>query len=437
MVCSVPCSIYGSGDNMVCVRRSDGAAIPLKQSEAHLLSRMTTAKTVGDWRETLCKDAVQERLKDGKHAVLGRLLQWTSSFVEDTSNGRATIPYNCLPLYKEFSLNIASLMERGLLAPVEQSLQVIIKSRQPSAENCRITTLCIPTCGRSEYLSRCVRSFSDSLRSHGREDATILVVDDSADRISEGRNREVVTSLQAPDGPSIQFIGYKERQSLINAILRKGVAPPEVIRFALNAEKLLTTEGSVRNTMMLLTRGQYILQTDDDTFCAYASANAGGEAVIVSDAPDSYQTYFYPDRGSNLRDFPTSTDVDPFSIHEGVLGKSLSNILGRAKRITWEKINPHLFAAPHRERTRIDITTTGTSGDPGMGSCFGFLTISPADTLRRIYSCTESYRLATESREVLRLVPELTICERSIFMAMSFGINNTRLQPPFFPSVEI
>src|ERR1017187_9987512 len=65
VVCCVECSCYGTGDNMVCVRQSDGSAIPLQQSEVQLLSRMSTPKTVGDSLETLCKDAIEERLQDG------------------------------------------------------------------------------------------------------------------------------------------------------------------------------------------------------------------------------------------------------------------------------------------------------------------------------------------------------------------------------------
>jgi hypothetical protein len=432
-VCGVPCSIYGAGDDIVCVRQSDGTAFPLKQTEAHLLLRMSTLKTVGDWIETLHKDAILERLLSGKHSFLKQLLRWASSSTSDAMKEGKTKLYSNLPYYKRFSRDIDSLMERGLVATVEQSLQAIMAASDPSAESCRITTLCIPTCGRAEYLSRCVSSFSDRLHAHGRNDATILVVDDSADRASEMKNRAIVTSLQAGEGPPISFVGYEERQSLIHALLRKSVAPPEVIQFALNAEKLLTTEGSARNTMLLLTGGQSILQTDDDTYCAYVSANARNRNVIVSSVLDPYQTYFFPDRRSNLAEFPVSPDIDPFAIHEAVLGKSLSNVLSNAISVSWDEANPQRFTNASGGGGQIDITTTGASGDPGKNSCLGLVTLAPVDTLRRAYSSPHSYKLATESRELLRLVPELTICRHATFQAMSFGINNKRLQPPFFP----
>ncbi len=324
------------------------------------------------------------------------------------------------------------MLERGLLVPVQQSLQTILEAATPPVK-CRITTLCIPTCGRSNYLSRCVSSFAQNFRSHARGDATILVVDDSADQMSESRNRQVVDSVQTGDGPRLLFAGHKERQCLICALLRKSVAPPEVIHFALNAEKLLTTEGCVRNTMMLLTGGQYVMQADDDTFCAYASANSSQEHVTLCSEQDPYETYSFPDRESNLRQFPTDPDIHPFSIHESVLGSSLANVLRSAKQVSWVKVNPQEFCGPQLKDVRINLTMTGASGDPGMGSCFGFLTVSPQATLERIYLSLESYRLVTQSREVLRMVSELTISPRPIFMAMSFGIYNTQLQPPSFP----
>jgi hypothetical protein len=310
---------------------------------------------------------------------------------------------------------------------------MIMDARKPSVDSCRITTLCIPTCGRAAYLSQCVSSFSQSLRAHGRWDATVLVIDDSADRVSEARNREVVASFYNPDGPSIRFVGYEDRQRLINSLLSEKVAPPEVIQFALNAEKLVTTEGSVRNTMMLLTGGQHILQTDDDTSCAYISPNLGNGRITLSSKTDPYQTYFYPDRESNLAEFPVTPDIDPFAIHEAVLGKSLADVLGDKKSVVWDGVNPSSFGNLCTEEPRIDVTTTGASGDPGRDSCTGFLTSSPVDTLRRIYSSPDSYRTATSVREILRVVPELTICHSDLFQAMSFGINNTQLQPPFFP----
>jgi hypothetical protein len=391
---------------------------------------MSTAKTIGEWLDTLCKEDVEACLKQGGHSLLQRLSKWSTSIAESADSEKPVKMYRLM--YRKYLPDIESLLSHKLLVPVEKSLQVVMEAKKPSVDNCRITTLCIPTCGRTDYLSRCVSSFSQNLRTHGRQDATVLVIDDSADRTSEARNREMVISL-APNGPQIQFAGYEERQALIRALLRKKVAPPEVIQFALNAERLLTTEGAVRNTMMLMTCGQYILQTDDDTSCAYVSANTNANSVTISAASDPYQTYFYTDRQCNLAAFPINTNIDAFAIHEAVLGKSLSDVLKDRQTVTWDKMNPHVFTNIGGENGRIDITTTGASGDPGMGSNFGLLTFTPVDTLRRIYSSPESYRIATKVREVLRLVPELTISRRSTFQAMSFGINNTRLQPPFFP----
>lgn len=426
LICSVPFAIYGDGDDIVCMRLSDGIAVTLKQSELKLLSKMRTAKTLNEWLESLSREDLEERLTHRRHSNLARLIRWASSVADaSASQGRVKV-YEAM--YRQFLPDIQALMTNGLLVPVEKALNDLASERDSTINKCRISTLCIPTCGRSQYLSRCISSFSDSLCAHGRNDATILIVDDSADEGQENRNFKVIDSLRTSDGPSIKFVGNKERQNLIARMLSKNAAPPEVVQFALNAEKLLTTEGSVRNTIMLLTQGQYILQSDDDTACAYVSG-VQSDSVAISAVPDPYQTYFYPDRESNLRDFPTALGTDPFAIHEAVLGKFMSDVIQHSKSVKWDDTNPHDFIG----NSYIDITTTGASGDPGMSSCCSFLISGPADTLKRVYASQESYQVATNIRQVLRIVPNLTICRGSIFQTMSFAINNTKLQPPFFP----
>lgn len=437
LVCSVPCTAtYGTGDNLICVRKGDGAPISLNGIEARLLSRMQTARTLNEWLEILSREIVQERLEslrvNNKH-LLGRLLGWASWFTESV-DGREVATQNCeLPLYKSLSVQVKALVERGLVAPVTLSDHSTESAANVSVEDCRVTTLCIPTCGRGAYLSRCLQSFTRNLRAHGRDDASILVVDDSSDQSSEGNSRDLVEKINTPDGIPVQLIGHEERRNLIRTLLQRKIAPPAVIEFALDPDKLLTTEGAVRNIMMLLTGGQYVLHADDDTVCAYIAADAASKGVTVSDDFDPYETHFFTDRNSNLKEFPVTSDIDAFSIHEAVLGKPLRTILRTAGQITWKGINPHDYLNPPSQACCVNLTTTGASGDPGMESSLGFLTASPLNTLKRAYSCEESYRLATESREILRLAPELTISRRPAFMAMSFGMNNKRLQPPFFP----
>ena len=98
IVCGVPCTIYGAGNNVVCVRHSDGVVISLTQREAQLLSQMSTTKKVGEWLQYFCQNTIQERLKDGGHPILGRLLKWTSSFTQEAGERETKKQYDFVPL---------------------------------------------------------------------------------------------------------------------------------------------------------------------------------------------------------------------------------------------------------------------------------------------------------------------------------------------------
>jgi len=268
---------------------------------------------------------------------------------------------------------------------------------------------------------------------HGRTDASVFVIDDSQDRASQSDGRAMLSTLKTSGGPELRFIGYEERHALVSKLHRKRAAPPEVLDFAFCPEKLLTTEGAARNCIMLLTSGMFILQTDDDTSCAYVSATNQDNTLRISALPDPNQTRFYADRRSNLDNSPLSRNLDPFAIHESILGQSLTNLVSARDNVSWQDIDSYALSCFITGPGRIDITVTGASGDPGTGSSMGFLTIAPDDTIEQIYSNPNTYRWATAGREVLKAVSNTTVSKGMYFQAMSFGINNSRLQPPFFP----
>lgn len=392
VVCRVPGRFHGTGKDLYYVRQSDGWVTELDRVSANLLSRASFPHTV-------------------------------SQLINDTDSMENAQRVS----------SIHSLVQKGLLAPVEKPRHALIGSKLEHKSKCRVTSLCIPTCRRPLCLSRCVRSFLRCLREHGRDDATITIVDDSNDPKFETQNREAISSLDGSEVNSIRFYGYSERMKFLRSLLCTGVAPEDVLKFSISPDQNLTTVGSARNMLMLLTSGEYSLQTDDDTSCAYAHKESTNSTVIVSSAGDPCDTYFYSDRQSNLNEHPLDQNVDPFGVHEAVLGRSIPEILCEMRSIVWDKVNPHLFAMDKSMHFRANITSTGTSGDSGMGSSFGVLVLSSPNTLQRIYSDHRIFDFARHSKEVMRMVPELTLSVRSGFQSMSFGLNTTELLPPFFP----
>jgi hypothetical protein len=120
-------------------------------------------------------------------------------------------------------------------------------------------------------------------------------------------------------------------------------------------------------------------------------------------------------------------------MHESLLGKSFAGLSREGKIIAWDGVTPSTVASLYKTDSHIDLTTTGMSGDPGRRSSAGFLMLAPADTLRGIYSSPETYRTATNIREVMRAVPASIVTRGGCFQSLTLGVNNTRLMPPFFP----
>jgi hypothetical protein len=440
-LCRALYSLYRDKDRTVVIRHSDGKAVLLTEQQAAILSHLSAVGSMSDWLENLCKEHINKQIQGGKHPIISATLKMTSLLL--SKSGQAvSVQRLYKPLYDKYREDLNALVAAELLIPLPNIIEVL-DSRQEITKTppSRITSLCVPTCGRSNFVRRCVSSFAASLHAHDRTDSRILVVDDSRDEVSESKNFEAINTIPELSGkthPEIRYVDHTIRQALIAHLEDQGVASPEVIRFALYPQQVgVTTEGAVRNAIMLLTRGEYILQTDDDTCCGYTCTDRDEHKVVISSAEEPCQTSFYPDRASNLAASPLIPDIDPFAIHERILGKTLSQVLKTASSVEWNRNTPHAFVSTEAEFNRIDITSTGSSGDPGMNSPVGFLTVAPPETLERVYSNEESYRLASTVREVLRSAPYLTVSKRSSFLAMSFGMNNHLLYPPFFPKAEI
>lgn len=436
LICGVPCETIDTSCGSICVRRADGDVVRLTSREASLLRRMSSSRTFSEWAHIIHHEDLQTCEKSGKRhisAAFSRLAEWFSSLRDKTYSDPAVKTDSSV--YRERVAEMTRLLGLDLLAVEGQEFPAIRESTNISVKSDhRIRVVCIPTCSRGERLYRCVDSFSRNLIVNGRSDTSILVIDDSHDRQLQVANREMTRLIQRPNSPSIRFIGDEERERLIDELVAKRIAPLDLIQFALYPKGTkLTTVGAVRNTMMLLTAGSCIFQTDDDTTCAFVPTNAYDGKVRISSSLDPYQTSFFPAREDNLKAFPLSSDIDPLTMHESLLGKSLAGLSAEGKSIVWDRITSDTLASLYAEGSQINVTSGGMSGDSGRRTSLGFLTSAPSDTLRRIYSSAESYRVATNIREIMRSVTARTVCRDVGLQSMTLGVNNTQLMPPFFP----
>ena len=79
------------------------------------------------------------------------------------------------------------------------------------------------------------------------------------------------------------------------------------------------------------------------------------------------------------------------------------------------------------------MTSTGCLGDSGLYASGSYLISSSDETLARICQTAESYDTAIRSGKILRVPLAKTISRGEYFQGMSYAVDNTQLQPPYFP----
>jgi hypothetical protein len=257
-------------------------------------------------------------------------------------------------------------------------------------------------------------------------------------------------------GITILYAGLEEKILFAKKIINYGGFPPQVVKFALfDTEKSgLNSIGANRNSLLLQSVGDAILDVENDTLCRIAPAPgrkellslmakvAPFESWLTSDSEQAFrpisfpcEMWFYPSREAALRTAEVF-DTDLLAMHERLLGKDLSSCLLRYS----ERDDPDPNEADDRfirgleaNPGRIMVTLNGLYGDSGWGTPSDYLFLI-GDSFKRLISSEAEYRLACTSREVLRAVDRVVITDRSDNMQTTFfGLDNRHLAPPYLP----
>jgi hypothetical protein len=430
LVCVVPCSVHACSDSFICIRYSDGRVISLDRHHAHVLTHQSGFKSIQERVTLLVQEVITEY--DSRHDNLPLAFRHLAKVFRlrdrlgDTRRGHG------YRTRAEFKSILNTLIDEGLLVTDSGWSKQIAGLDYDKRSWSQLSSIGIPTCNRPEYLKRCIGSFSKAMSQFGRPEMSIFVVDDSDDPAAELASREAAKVHDKNTRSAICFIGRQERHALLKLMGDSGCAPTSILKFGLAPDKTLTTEGAVRNVLTLLTLGSLTLQTDDDTVAQFAGSKSPQDPPIVSAAPDPCQAFFYESFEKCSEHHPRS-DIDPFRLHETMLGKPLHDIIDFSDGRAYSDIDTDSAMALWSTGARVQLTSTGALGDPGMQSNFGFVTLSPLDTIARVYASSEAYMIATQERNVFRAAPSPTVSRASLFQGMSFGLDNTRLVPPFFP----
>ena len=160
---------------------------------------------------------------------------------------------------------LVELRAKGLLLSDRELFAQLDSGQTEPDPNVIIRYLLIPTANRPERLAVCLQSFVENLEKNGRHDAAILVMEDAED----AGNKDVVQNARSNSRIRVEHYGSQHRSTLIDSLVKRSAVPREVVEFGLALPKVLKTAMPARNAFTLMTLGNHIFQTDDDTRCAY------------------------------------------------------------------------------------------------------------------------------------------------------------------------
>jgi hypothetical protein len=296
----------------------------------------------------------------------------------------------------------------------------------------KISTVGIVTCNRIQNLTRCVSSFVESGRRHGR-DADFAVFDDSPTRDAV----EPLKEIKKKTGARILYAGHQQKHDFVSTLVAKGF-PKDVLDFCLFgwADQKPST-GANRNSFLLHTVGELAFSTDDDTVCTVYKSPSYEEGIRVGGKGN--------DRGfwndARVREFLSKPpeDVDLVDLHERVLAAPPANLLNDLVRTHPDgprgilNLDDDLLTAIARKKSKIIISLNGSAGNGG--------TVDPSSLIflkgkarEEFLRSEESFMSSLKDRKLIRAFDRLTIFNAvPMVSSMFFGLDHREIVPPFFP----
>lgn len=327
---------------------------------------------------------------------------------------------------------LEELRRLGLLVP-ESSLKEIYRDHGVPEVNPKISSVGVVTHDRVQSLKRCLVSYIDHAKQHGREH-NFVVMDDFQHSAVTGTTVEMLHSIKRDHGMEIRYSALMERKQFAEELVKESGLLPEVVNFALfDTEGCGSPIGANRNALLLDTVGDLVFSTDDDTVCDLALAFGARNDLSFESRGTFTKFWFFPDRETTLKSMPRS-DEDLLSLHERLLGRTLAGCIAEFDdgELSFERVNSAQIQQLIAKRGKVPVTVSGVFGDSAMPTPVMFLLLESNSRLRLLES-ESIYRSAFASREVLRAVDRACITDNPFFFATAFGYDNRSLLPPFMP----
>lgn len=210
----------------------------------------------------------------------------------------------------------------------------------------------------------------------------------------------------------LSSVESEEILAVMCASARAGGVPEDALQFLLTAPPGYWDTGSSRNLLLLLTRGSWVLSSDDDVDWAHTAVV--GDIAVPPKTVNEWR-------------------LGSFAATSGALGEMVAD---------WTTTYEPLAVSLRRLIDSVRLNATGPSApliELGSYGESGYGTWLPASiwvfhqAQQGIVIDDQEYRALRTCSWVLRAPPHMAITNSSSFLSMAYLLDNQRFIPPFFP----
>ncbi|HEY9719577.1 MAG TPA: hypothetical protein V6C69_19010 [Trichormus sp.] len=291
----------------------------------------------------------------------------------------------------------------------------------------------VPTRNRPESLRTCLQSFGECVNKHDRN-VRFLVCDQTDEQSQLEVNRQGISQIVSALNVEAWFAGRSEIRQFVTALSEYAKLPADLVTFACCGDpRFPVNTGANRNTLLLATAGEMMLQVDDDTICQVQPGPEVAEGLKLSSELFCMEHWF-PSAIESLDRPYGPGNFDICALHEELLGRTLSECIAAygppvSKSNNWAEI---LCAPTPSTQISVLATSIGVSGDSQVPTNVYLLNSIGAQRERLIES-EGSYRRSLGESQIETAVRQRTISDRGLVSGSNFAVDNRVLLPPFSP----
>jgi hypothetical protein len=316
---------------------------------------------------------------------------------------------------------------RGLFIERQAIAATLTKAVLPPRNLPALGIVTITTDSRPSEFGNCLGGYLNADNEPSPD--AVIVCDDSRRERDRLAIIEIARSASRDSRVPIHYIGRDERETYATALAGLGI-PLEVARFAFLGHESTRSVGANRNGAIVETLGQRILMVDDDTLPKVAQHPEAQRNAVDCGHEDPTDFWFYRTRRDAV-DAACWKQLSVLEEHGALLGRYLAEFAAGPRFI--DSCN-HVLSSTLNQTGKVRLTVSGAVGDSGLFSSVSLLTGRLSRPSRdRMTSSEDLYRVAMCSREVVRVPPRTAITHGQGCVAMTIGLDNQDLLPPFLP----